>query len=174
MQAPSNQSVRILRPARPWFIAASLALALLLNLLPTRQWVFMPDWMMLTLCFWSMREWRSVGMGYAFLFGLVMDVADGAALGQHALAYVLVSYAASSLSRRMLWFRLSEQSLHVLPIFLFVTALQIFIRLVAGGDFPGWRLFVSPCVAALAWAPLSILLLLPQYQPEERDETRPI
>ncbi|MDR0737048.1 MAG: rod shape-determining protein MreD [Zoogloeaceae bacterium] len=170
----SPHTVRILRPARPWFIVLSLMAALLLNLLPTRQWVFMPDWVMLTLCFWSMREWRMFGMGYAFLLGLFMDVANGAALGQHALAYVLLHYAAASLSRRILQFPLRQQSLHVLPLFLGVTGIQILIRLVAGSDFPGWREFISPIVAALLWLPVAFLLVVPQYQPDEHDTTRPI
>ncbi|MDR1350634.1 MAG: rod shape-determining protein MreD [Zoogloeaceae bacterium] len=170
----SSPAVRILRPARPWFIALSLLIALLLNLLPTRQWPIMPDWVMLALCFWSMREWRIFSMGYAFLLGLLMDVANGAALGQHALAYVLLHYAAARLSRRILQFPLGQQSLHVLPLFLGVTGIQILIRLMAGSDFPGWSEFISPIVAALLWLPVAFLLIAPQYQPDERDDTRPI
>ncbi|MCL2075383.1 MAG: rod shape-determining protein MreD [Betaproteobacteria bacterium] len=174
MQTPSNYSRRILRPAHPWFIALSLFIALLLNMLSTGQWLFMPDWVMLTLCFWNMREGRTMKMRSSFFLGLVMDVANGAALGQHALAYVLVGYTAGSISRRMFWFSLTRQTLLMLPLFLSVTALQIFIRLMAGETFPGWGLFISPVITALLWPPASLLLLLPQYQPEERDENRPI
>jgi rod shape-determining protein MreD len=170
----SPHAVRILRPARPWFIALSLLVALLLNLLPTRQWLIMPDWMMLTICFWSMREWRVFGIGYAFFFGLLMDVANGAALGQHALVYVLLHYVSASLSRRILQFPLSQQALHVLPLFLGVTGIQILVRLMAGSHFPGWGEFISPVMAALLWTPVAFLLIAPQYQPEERDDTRPI
>jgi rod shape-determining protein MreD len=174
MQASSHQSIRILQPARPWFILASFACALFLNLLPTRLWLFMPDWVMLALCFWGVREWRLIGMGYAFMLGIIMDVANGAALGQHALAYVLLNYAAVSLSRRILWFPLVQQVLHVLPLFLAVTGLQICIRLLAGDDFPGWAQFISPLVATLLWPPVTLLLLAPQYRPEEHDDIRPI
>lgn len=173
MQA-SHKSSRILQPARPWFIVFSLLLALLLNMLPTGHWFAMPDWLMLVLCFWSVREWRKMNMGWAFLLGLVMDVADGAALGQHALAYVLLCYGATSLSRRMLWFPLSLQALHVLPLFFLVLAIQLLMRVMAGGDFPGWHLFISPLLATLLWPPVSLLLLAPQYRPLERDENRPI
>ncbi|GHT90585.1 rod shape-determining protein MreD [Betaproteobacteria bacterium] len=174
MQASSNQSTRILQPARPWFILFSIAFALFLNLLPTRQWLFMPDWVMLTLCFWSVREWRLIGMGSAFVLGIFMDVANGAALGQHALAYVLLHYAAVTLSRRMLWFPLSQQALHVLPLFLAVTGIQILIRMLAGNPFPGGEQFISPVIAALLWLPITLILLAPQYRPDEHDDTRPI
>ena len=57
-------------------------------------------------------------MGAAFVLGLLMDVADGSVMGQHALAYVLLAFAAGGLSRRILWFPLSQQALHVLPLLL--------------------------------------------------------
>ncbi len=173
MQA-TNKSSRILQPVRPWFIAVSLFLALLLNMLPPRNWPGMPDWVMLVLCFWAVREWRKVGLGWAFVLGLAMDVADGAALGQHALAYVLLSFGATSLSRRMLWFPLSQQALHVMPLFLLAQGVQILCRMLAGSDFPGLLQFASPLVATLLWVPVSLILLLPQYRPVDRDENRPI
>jgi rod shape-determining protein MreD len=170
----TNQSSRILKPVEPWFIIATLFFSLLFNMLPPRHWVFMPDWVMLTLAFWSVREWRRVGLGWAFVLGVFMDVADGAALGQHALAYVLLGYGASSLSRRLLWFALSLQALHVLPLFLVASGIQVLIRMIAGDMFPGWDVFIAPILVALLWPIASFLLMIPQYQPEERDENRPI
>ena len=63
-------------------IAGSLAIAVFLNLIPLGRLPFVPDWVALVLCFWSVREFRRVGMGWAFVLGLLMDVADGAVLGQ--------------------------------------------------------------------------------------------
>ena len=81
---PTFSSSRILLPVRPWFIFLSLIAAAVLNFLPTAHWPGMPDWVALVLCFWSVREFRRVGMGWGFVLGLLMDVADGAVLGQHA------------------------------------------------------------------------------------------
>lgn len=172
----TNQSARILKPVKPWFILASLFLALLLNMLPPRQWVFMPDWVMLTLAFWSVREWRLVGLGWAFWLGIAMDLADAAVFGLHALSYVLTSYGATWLSRRILWFSLWQQALHILPLFLAAALLQMLPHLLAEGveTFPGWGQFLPPFVGAALWPAVSFLLLAPQYQPEKRDNTRPI
>jgi len=108
---PNYSSSRILQPVRPWFILISLLVALVFNFLPTSAWTWMPDWVALLIIFWSIREPRHVGMGTGFILGLTMDVADSSLLGQHALAYVLASYAATSLSRRILWFPLGQQAL---------------------------------------------------------------
>ena len=97
---PNFSSSRILQPVRPWFIFFSLACATVLNFIPTAHWPGVPDWIALVLCFWSVREPRRVGMGWGFALGLLMDVADGAILGQHCFAYVLLAYFSASLSRR--------------------------------------------------------------------------
>ncbi len=174
MTQPTFTSSRILLPVRPWFIVASLFFALLGNLLPTAHWPGIPDWVALVLCFWSIREPRRVGMGWAFALGLAMDVADGAVLGQHCFAYVLLAYSAAAQSRRILWFPVAEQALQILPLLLGSQVLQLLMRLVAGADFPGWGYLIGPLIAALLWIPGTFLLLLPQYQPVERDENRPL
>lgn len=171
---PTFSSSRILLPVRPWFIALSLILALLLNLMPTAHWPGVPDWVALVLCFWSVREFRRVGMGWAFVLGLLMDVADGAVLGQHCLAYVLLAYAAAALSRRILWFPLGQQALQILPLLLASQGLQALMRMSVGGDFPGWGFFLSPVVATLLWIPATFVLLLPQFQPVDDNPDRPI
>jgi rod shape-determining protein MreD len=125
MTQPNFTSSRILLPARSWFIALTLILALLANMLPTAYWPGIPDWVALVLCFWCIREPRRIGMGWAFVLGLAMDVADGAILGQHCFAYVLLAYAAASLSRRILWFPLAQQALQVLPLLIGAQALPV-------------------------------------------------
>lgn len=171
---PTFTSSRILLPVRPWFVYFSLLGAALLNFLPTAHWPGMPDWVALTLCFWGIRESRRVGMGSAFVLGLLMDVADGSILGQHCFAYVLLAYGASSLARRILWFPLLQQALHVLPLLIATQAIQAVMRLAVGADWPGIGYFVSPLIATLLWPLLTLVLLLPQYQPVEQNPDRPI
>jgi rod shape-determining protein MreD len=171
---PTFSSSRILLPVRPWFIALTLLAALLLNFLPTVNWPGVPDWVALTLIFWCVRESRKVGMGAGFLLGLAMDVADASLMGQHALAYVLAAYGASSLARRILWFPLGQQALHVLPLLLVVQLVQLGVRALTGAEFPGLTYFIGPFIGFILWLPLTYVLLLPQYQPVNRDANRPI
>ena len=171
---PTFSSSRILLPVRPWFIVFSLLAALVLNFLPTSAWPWVPDWVALVLVFWSIREPRRVGMGAGFLLGVAMDVADVSLLGQHALAYVLASYGAAYLSRRILWFPLLQQALHVQPLLLLVQLVQFGVRVMPGASLPGLDYFIGPLVGVCLWWPLTFILLLPQYQPVSRDANRPI
>lgn len=171
---PTHSSARILLPVKGWFIYLSLLIALLLNYIPTGRVPGIPDCVALVLTFWCVREPLRIGMTAGFVLGLFVDIGQGAAMGQHALAYVVLAYLGSTLSRRLLWFTPSQQALHILPLLLFAQALMLVVRMAAGAEFPGWSYFLSSCVGALLWVPLSFLLLLPQYQPVERDNNRPI
>ena len=174
LMQPTHRSNRILQPARNWFIYLSLFVALGLTYIPTGRLPGVPDWVALVLAFWCVREPLRVGMGTGFVLGLLVDIGQGAAMGQHALAYVVLCFLASALSRRMLWFSAWQQAMHVLPLLLLAQAIMVLVRLVGGAEFPGWWYFLSSVSSALLWAPLGFLLLLPQYQPVERDDNRPI
>jgi rod shape-determining protein MreD len=103
-----------------------------------------------------------------------MDVHEGALLGQHALAYTLLSFFAITVHRRLLWFGVLEQALQVLPLFAAAHLVSLLVRLAAGGMFPGWWVLAAPLAEALLW-PLAVLLLLaPQRRPPDPDENRPL
>ncbi len=165
---------RILLPVNPWFIAFTMAVAFLFNLLPWRDVRGVPDLLALVIVFWAIREPRKIGIGTPFALGVLMDAANGVLLGQHALAYSVMAFMAITLSRRILWFGPVAQAAHVLGI-LFVGQLLMFaVRAVAGASSPGWLYFLGPLIAAALWPLASFLMLAPQRRPESVDETRPI
>ena len=175
MTEPTHSSNRILLPVRGWFIFLTLMVALFLDLIPVGWLPGVPDFVALTLAFWCVREPFKVGMAAAFLLGIAMDVASASVMGQHSFAYVLLAFAASGLSRRILWFPLTRQALHILPLLLCTQLVMFVVRMAAGAANPGWLYFLSSFTASLLWYPLTYLLLVPQYQSAmEKDENRPI
>ena len=164
----------LLLPVNPVFMGASLMAALALNLLPLGRVVWMPDLLMLLLAFWGVHQPQRMGLGLAFLLGLCMDVQHSALLGQHALAYSLLMFAAVTMSRRLLWFSSPIQALQMLPLFFLAHAVALVVRLTSGGVFPGWGMFIAPVVEALLWPLISGLLLAPQRRAPDSDENRPL
>jgi len=130
--------------------------------------------MALVLVFWNVHQPRRVGIGAAFVFGLLMDVHQGALLGQHALAYSLLSYLAITIHRRVTFFGVVEQMLHVLPLFVVSQVVSLVVRLIAGDSFPGWQLSLSPLAQTLLWPVVSGLLLAPQRRAPDPDKNRPL
>jgi len=169
-----NRSQRILRPVKPGFIAVTILVALVLNMLPWRNIAGIPDWVALALVFWCVREPRRIGIGLAWLLGIVMDAANGALFGQHALAYSALAFASIALSRRMLWFPLWPQAVHVLVLLLASQLLMLAVRLFTGAAFPGFLYFAGSVIAAALWPLVTIVLLIPQTLPDSMDENRPI
>jgi rod shape-determining protein MreD len=169
-----EQSQRILSPVRAGYMALTFVLALLFNLLPWRDVIGLPDMLALVLTFWCVHEPRRMGIGVAWVLGLLMDAGNGALLGQHAFAYAVLAFAAIGLHRRILWFSLWRQAAHVLVLLLGSQFLMLAVRLVAGGVFPGYTYFAASAIAAALWPAATYLLLLPQRRRQGLDENRPI
>ncbi|TCS37872.1 rod shape-determining protein MreD [Paucimonas lemoignei] len=169
-----HQPHYILLPVNPIFIAVSLVGAFLLNMLPWGGLAGVPDFVALVLVFWSIHQPRRVGIGVAFFMGILMDVHDATLLGENALSYTLLSYFAIMIHRRVLWFPMSTQALHVLPLFMLMQAVQVVIRWIVSQQAPGWFFFSESVVATLLWPVVTWLLLAPQRRAVNRDDTRPI
>ncbi|AKJ26813.1 rod shape-determining protein MreD [Caldimonas brevitalea] len=167
-------SDQLLLPVNPVFIWLSLLAAFAVNLVPMGKSTSMPDLLALTLVFWNVHQPRRVGVGAAFTFGVMMDVHQAALLGQHALAYTLLSYFAITIHRRLLWFPTLSQAVQILPLFFAAHAVSVLIRLIAGDVFPGWELLLAPVFEALLWPIATWLLLAPQRRPPDPDQNRPL
>lgn len=167
-------SDQLLLPVNPLFIGLSLLVAFAFNLLPLGRAPAMPDPLAVALVFWGVHQPRRVGVGLAFFFGLMMDVHQGALLGQHALAYTLLSFIAITVHRRLLWFGVLEQTLQIAPIFFAAHGVALAVRLLAGDGFPGWWLLLAPVFEALLWPLATLLLLAPQRRAPDPDQNRPL
>ncbi len=165
---------QLLLPANPWFIWLSLLFALALNLVPLGRMDAMPDFLALVLVFWNVNQPRRVGVGAAFVFGLLMDVNDAALLGQHALAYTLLSYFAVSIHRRLSAFSPAAQAVQILPLWYAAHAVTVLVRMVAGHAFPGWEILLAPVFASMLWPLTSWILLAPQRRAPDPDLNRPL
>ena len=91
----------ILLPVKPAFIVATFIAAAMVNMMPWTGYAawLRPDFVALVLLYWIIDQPRLVGFTAAFSLGLLMDVAEGALLGQHALSYTILAYAGIALNR---------------------------------------------------------------------------
>ena len=157
----------ILRPARPWFILLTLFAAFAGNLLPLSgvAQAFKPDFVALVLLYWCIQAPRFVGVGMAWMVGLLMDVGDATYFGQHALAYAVLAYGAEYFRRRVLRFSPWQQAAQVAVLLLLCAAIVLLIRIVGGAPLPRWTYVVPSLVGALLWPLVSVLLQWPQRPP---------
>ncbi len=169
---------QLLLPANPFFIWASLIAAMVLNMLQNMGlWgraAWTPDLLAVVLVFWTVHQPLRVSIGAAFVFGLLMDVHGGGLLGQHALAYTVLSFFAITIHRRLLWFSVPSQAAQVFPLFAAAHAVELAVRMISGGTFPGMLMLLAPVIEAVLWPVASIVLLAPQLRAPNPDANRPL
>jgi len=164
----------LLRPVNPYFIAFSLFLGLLFNLLPWGGSSWAPDLLSLILIFWSLHQPQKVGLGVAFFCGLLMDVHNGALLGEQALGYTFLSYFSATIHRRVLGMASFGPIVHVFLLLMAMKLLLLCLHAFLGARYPGWTYFMPVLVGSALWPLISALLLMPQRRPDHVDTNRPI
>jgi rod shape-determining protein MreD len=115
-----------------WFcqVTLTIVLAMCLRIAPwTGAWeLFNPDWVLLTLIYWSINLPERVGILNAWAVGLLTDVLTGQLFGQHALAYSIVIYACLKLHKRLRQYSFVQQGFFVFCGLLTSQLLFFFIK----------------------------------------------
>lgn len=126
-------------------IFKSALIALVLTLLPLPTWlaVLRPEFLVLTVLFWSIQAPWSGGIGLGWFCGLVLDAFQGPVLGEHALALALVAYLGVHEHHRIRTKPLLQQSLVVFA----VLVLYEFVLFAVDG----WS--GHPLITPLRWIP---------------------
>ncbi len=135
----------------PVVIAIIVALTLAIAPLPEVLRPYRPDWVLLTLIYWSIALPRSFSVGSAWLTGLVLDVAQGTLLGQHALALSAVVFLTVRFHLQLRVFPLSQMTLTVAVLIGLYQFILFWINGVAGisvADASYWGPLVS---GTLVW-----------------------
>lgn len=134
-------------------VIGSIILALMLTMvpLPAALDTFRPDWIALVLIYWTMMLPQSYSVGIAWLVGLILDVAQGTLLGQHALALVAVIFLTSRFHLLMRVFPMSQLTLTVFALLAIYQFLLFWINGVAGVDAPPSSYWGPVVTGTLFW-----------------------
>ena len=95
-----------------WIIGLTFGVAFLLAIYPLPQWlaVARPEWVALVLIYWVVALPQRIGVIVAFVVGILLDVLEGAALGQNALSLAMVAFLALILYQRLRVFNPWQQA----------------------------------------------------------------
>ncbi|MBT8079488.1 MAG: rod shape-determining protein MreD [Gammaproteobacteria bacterium] len=122
------------RGDRRWPVILCFVAALMLAIAPMPDWAvpFRPDWVTLTLIYWVMILPHTYSVGSAWLIGLILDVAQGTLLGQHALALSLVAYVTVKFHLQLRVFPVSQMTATVFALLALYQFILFWINGVAG------------------------------------------
>lgn len=140
-------------------IYITLMIALLCQLFPWvgQGVVFRPDFMMVVLLYWLLRAPNLCNVGTAWLAGMLVDLATGSLLGQHALSFCFTAYVALSYQRRLVLFNKGQLLAYVALLLIIQRVVILLLKLFAGNEGPGW-LYLIPIVTGLVLWQLMLFL----------------
>ena len=148
------------RARHPWLLPASLVVALVLGLLPLPGWLqpFRPYWLALVLAYWLIEAPERVGLGVAFLMGLVADLAFGSLLGEQALRLTVMAFIVQRFRAQLRFFPVSQQALAIAGLLLNDRVISAAVHLAMGEPMLPPAFWWAPLVGMLLWAPVFLLL----------------
>lgn len=138
-----------------WVILASFFIALVLAMLPLPAWLAWgrPEWVALVLIYWVIALPQRVGIFTALLLGVMLDVVEGAVLGQNAFALVAVALLGLLLYQRLRVFSLWQQAA---VVFVLIAINQMICQWVQNLEGAGAQtmLFLLPAASSAALWPV--------------------
>ena len=142
------------RPPLGWprIIAVTVA-ALAATVFPLPGWLELmrPDFVALTVLWFTLLSPRLTGLGYAWCAGLALDAFRGVLLGQHALTLTVIAYVAAKLRLQVRAFPPLQQTAVVLAILWLNEFLLFWIDGVAGHPITDWRRWIAVPAGAACW-----------------------
>lgn len=139
----------------------SFFIAYLLLFLPWSEQAnqYKPDFVLLALIFWLIRAPHICNISTAWVLGLLVDLATGGVLGQHALAYTFSAYVTVLYQRRLILFSHFHLFWTVLMLLLISQVVLLVLRMFAGMPFVGWEYFAPSLSGVVLWS-ISMLFRL--------------
>jgi len=137
----------------------SIVLSYLLQLMPLPQVLlpFKPYWLALILVYWALETPERVGLGRAFILGLVGDALIGDLLGEQALRLCILCFIILRFRSRLRFFPMWQQSLALFVLLLNDRIVLLMIRACAGAPAPPAAFWLAPVAGMLAWPWLFLL-----------------
>lgn len=146
---------------RWWLIPLTLTVALMLAIVPLPDAVapFWPDWVTLVALYWAMALPQRFGLTLAWIAGILLDVSQGALLGQNALGAVIVVAFALRYHQQLRVAPIAQQALIVTVLLLLKQALVLWTSGLAGrAPQTPWLFFAAPLTALFFWPLLYVVL----------------
>lgn len=141
-------------------VILTIIVSLMLMVMPLPEWAmpFRPDWVALTLIYWAMMLPRTWSVGTAWMIGIVLDVAQGTILGQHALALCFIVFITVRFHLLMRVFPMQQLTATVFAILALYQFILFWINGVAGIDAPLVSYWGPVLTGTLFWPVVTLLL----------------
>lgn len=140
------------------FLSFVTALTLTITPLPELARMLRPELVAMVLIYWCMALPERMGVGIAWCAGIMLDVAQGALLGQHALALVLVAWVTLQLHKRFRVFPMWQQAMSVLLLVILSQMVVLWVKGTMDRSPQTWWYWLPSLTSMLLWPFLFVLM----------------
>ena len=160
----------MIKSPSPWLIYGSFLLALVFAILPLPEMVTAarPFLLAMLLADWIMEAPSKVGMGTAFLLGLLGDLMSASLLGEQALRLVVIAFLVQRFRARLRFFPLWQQAGAIGLLMLNDRVIVALVHWLVGAPQAGWASWLSWLLAMVLWPWLYVFLDMARLRARER------
>jgi len=120
---------------------------------------YRPEWVPMVLIYWIMALPYRVGIGWAWLVGIVLDILEGSTLGLNAMSLVIIAYLTLSLHLRLRMFSNVQQAGMVLVLIGINLLISHWLQLLTGQTVSNNIMFLlATLTSAVIWPSLFQIL----------------
>lgn len=141
-------------------ILVTFIMAMMLTIAPLPETLrhIRPEWSALVLIYWCMALPQRIGVGFAWITGLLLDVLSGSLLGQHALSLTVVAYLTLNMHQRVRLFPLWQQAVVVWMLLNLHQLLLLWFDGITGQPAKGLSFWLPPISGMILWPAIFITL----------------
>ncbi|MGY0217252.1 rod shape-determining protein MreD [Endozoicomonadaceae bacterium StTr2] len=136
-----------------WVVLLSVLVAYVLSLVPLPEVLMSarPYWLALVVMYWVLALPQRYGLFFAWGTGLLLDVMEGAILGQNALTMVMVSMITLKLHQRLRMYPWWQQSFMVLVIIGIAEMMKLWVKSAIANRLPSLYMLMPALSSAFLW-----------------------
>jgi rod shape-determining protein MreD len=160
----------MIRTPSNWLVYGSFFFALLFAIIPLPEMInpARPYLLALLVVYWIMEAPTKVGMGKAFIFGLLADLGSASLLGEQALRLVVIAFLVQRFRARLRFFPLWQQAGAIGLLLVNDRVIAALVHWIVGAPQPGWTSWLAPLLGTVLWPWLYVLIDMARLRARER------
>lgn len=150
----------MIRAPSRWLLFGTLLFAIVFALVPMPDSfsAMRPYLLGVFLAYWILEAPALLGLGSAFLIGLLADLALATPLGEQAMRLVVMAYLVQRFRARLRFFPLWQQAIAVGLLLFNDRVIATVLHLAMGLPLPPWGAWLSPAIGMFLWPWIFMLL----------------
>jgi rod shape-determining protein MreD len=113
--------------------------------------IIRPDFLLVIALYWLLQAPYHCNIGWVWFAGLLVDLATGSLLGQHALTFSITAFLGLIYQRRLVLFNRWQLYLYLIFLFGMQRILIMLLKLFAGSELPDWTYGLTVISDLILW-----------------------